>query len=167
MMKKLNFFKHETSIIDKKVSVGKGTKIWQWTHLSINSKIGKNCIIGQGCFIGKNVKIGNNCKIQNNVSIFDGVTIEDDVFVGPSTTFTNVKIPRSFINQKKNFLRTYVKKGVSIGANSTILCGIKLGQFSLIGAGSVVTNNVKDYSLVFGNPAKHYGIVNKKGLKKL
>ncbi len=111
--------------------------------------------------------MGNNCKIQNNVSIFDGVTIEDGVFIGPSTTFTNVKIPRSFINQKKKFIKTIVKKGVSIGANSTIICGIKLGQYSLIGAGSVVTKNVKDYNLVYGNPAKVNCLIDKKGKKRL
>ncbi len=137
-MKKNNYFKHASSIIDEKAQIGRGTKIWHWSHISSNSKIGINCTIGQGCFIGKNVKIGNNCKIQNNVSIFDGVTIEDDVFIGPSTTFTNIKFPRSFINQKKKFIKTIVKKGVSIGANSTILCGIKLGKYSLIGAGKLL-----------------------------
>ena len=166
-MKKNNYFLHETSIIDEGAKIGGGTKIWHWSHISSNSKIGKNCIIGQGCFIGKNVKIGNNCKIQNNVSIFDGVVIEDDVFIGPSTTFTNVKFPRSFINQKKKFIKTIIKKGVSIGANSTILCGIKLGNYSLIGAGSVVTKNVKDKSLVYGNPAEFRGKVNKKASEDL
>ncbi len=166
-MKKNDYFVHETSIIDEKVKIGKGTKIWHWCHISSNSKIGKNSTIGQGCFVGNNVIIGNNCKIQNNVSIFDGVTIEDGVFIGPSTTFTNVKIPRSFINQKKKFIKTIVKKGVSIGANSTIICGIKLGQYSLIGAGSVVTKNVKDYNLVYGNPAKVNCLIDKKGKKRL
>ncbi len=166
-MKKNNYFLHETSIIDEGAKIGGGTKIWHWSHISSNSKIGKNCIIGQGCFIGKNVKIGNNCKIQNNVSIFDGVVIEDDVFIGPSTTFTNVKFPRSFINQKKKFIKTIIKKGVSIGANSTVLCGIKLGNYSLIGAGSVVTKNVKDKSLVYGNPAEFRGKVNKKASEDL
>ena len=162
-----DFFVHQTSIIDRGVKIGKGTKIWHWSHVSSNSKIGKNSTLGQGCFVGNNVKIGNNCKIQNNVSIFDGVTIEDGVFVGPSTTCTNIKNPRSLINQKNKFIKTIVKKGVSIGANSTIICGIKLGEYSLIGAGSVVTKNVKKYNLVYGNPAEIKGLVDKKGKKKL
>lgn len=164
---KNDFFVHETSVIDEGVKIGKGTKIWHWSHVSNNSKIGKNSTLGQGCFIGNNVKIGNNCKIQNNVSIFDGVTIEDGVFVGPSTTFTNIKNPRSFINQKNKFIKTIVKKGVSIGANSTIVCGIKLGEYCLVGAGSVVTKNVKKYNLVYGNPAQVKGFVDKTGKKKL
>jgi len=162
-----DFFVHNTSIIDEGVKIGKGTKIWHWSHVSKNSKIGKNSTIGQGCFIGNNVKIGNNCKIQNHVSIFDGVILEDGVFIGPSTTFTNVKNPRSHINQKKKYIKTVVKKGVSIGANSTIVCGIKLDDFCFIGAGSVVTKNVKKYNLVYGNPARVKGLVDKKGKKKL
>ena len=166
-MKKKDFFVHKTSIVDEKVKIGKGSKIWHWSHISANSIVGKNSIIGQGCFVGNNVKIGNNCKIQNNVSIFDGVTIEDGVFIGPSATFTNVKTPRSFINQKEKFVKTLVKKGVTIGANSTIICGITLGEYSLIGAGSVVSKDVRKYNLVYGNPAKVKGLVDKKGKKKL
>ena len=145
---KEKFFIHETSIVDKNVKIGKKTKIWHWCHISKNSIIGKNCILGQNVFIGENVKIGNNVKIQNNVSIYKGVQIKDDVFIGPSVVFTNVKMPRSFINQKKNFLRTIIDKGSTIGANATLICGIKLGKYSLVGAGSVVTKNVKSFQRV-------------------
>jgi UDP-2-acetamido-3-amino-2,3-dideoxy-glucuronate N-acetyltransferase len=150
---KKNFFVHPTSIIDKNVKIGGGTKIWHWCHLSEGSTVGKNCILGQNVFIGKNVKIGNNVKIQNNVSIYTGVLVKDDVFIGPSVVFTNVKFPRSKINQKKNFLKTEVCKGATIGANATILCGIKIGKNSFVGAGSVVTKNIKSNFIVFGNPA--------------
>ena len=149
----MHYFKHETAVIDKPVEIGKRTKIWHFSHISTNAKIGKNVIIGQNVFIGKSVIIGNGCKIQNNVSIYDGVTLEDDVFVGPSVVFTNVKEPRANIEQKDNFLKTFVKKGATIGANSTIICGNTIGKNSFIGAGSVVTKNVKKDTLVFGNPA--------------
>ena len=158
---KENFFIHETSIIDKKVKIGKKTKIWHWCHISKNSIIGKNCTLGQNVFIGENVKIGNNVKIQNNVSVYKGVEIKDDVFVGPSVVFTNVKKPRSFKNQKRNVLKTVVEKGSTVGANSTLICGIKLGKYSLVGAGSVVTKSVKNYQSVFGNPARPQGNVKK------
>ena len=147
------YFVHSTSVIDEKVKIGSGSKIWHWCHLSKGSKIGKNCTIGQNVFIGENVKIGNNVKIQNNVSVYKGVMIESYVFVGPSVVFTNVIMPRSFINQKKKFTKTILKKGCSIGANSTILCGVKIGENSFIGAGSVVTKNIKKNALVYGNPA--------------
>ena len=162
---KNKFYIDDTSIIDQNVKIGKNTKIWHWTHISTGVSIGKNCNIGQNCFIGKNVKIGNNCKIQNNVSIFEGVELADDIFVGPSVTFTNVKNPRSFINQKKKFNKTKVKKGCTIGANATIVCGINLDQYSFVGAGSVVTKSVKKNEIVFGNPAKKQGDVYKKGKK--
>ncbi len=149
------YYIHKTSIIDGKVSIGDGTKIWHWCHVSKNVKIGKNCVLGQNVFIGENVQIGNNVKIQNNVSVYSGVNIKNDVFIGPSVVFTNVKYPRSLINQKKNFLNTVVEIGATIGANSTIICGIKIGKHSLIGAGSVVTRSVKNKSLVYGNPAIH------------
>ena len=157
------FFKHETAIIDKNCKIGKNTKIWHWSHISQNVIIGKNCILGQNVFIGKNVKIGDNVKIQNNVSIFTGVRIESDVFIGPSVVFTNVLIPRSFINQKKNFKKTIVKKGASIGANSTVICGNEIGKYSFIGAGSLITLNIKDYEFGYGFPYKKKGIVTKFG----
>ena len=159
---KKNFFIHQTSIIDNNVKIGSGTKIWHWCHLSEGSSVGKNCVLGQNVFIGKNVKIGNNVKIQNNVSVYAGVLVKDDVFIGPSVVFTNVKFPRSKLNQKKFFLKTVLCKGSTIGANSTILCGIRIGKNSLVGAGSVVTKNVKSNTIVYGNPASQKLILNKK-----
>ena len=149
------FYIHESSIVDKNVKIGKGSKIWHWCHISKNSKIGKDCVIGQNVFIGENVAIGDNVKIQNNVSVYSGVTIKNNVFIGPSVVFTNVKFPRSSINQKKNFQKTIIEKGATIGANSTIICRVKIGKDSFVGAGSVVTKNIKNKSLVYGNPATH------------
>ena len=154
---------NETSQVDKNVSIGKNTKIWHWTHISSGSVIGENCTIGQNVFIGNNVKIGNGVKIQNNVSIFSGVEIEDEVFCGPSVVFTNVINPRSFIERKKEFKLTKICKGASIGANSTIICGIIINKYSFIGAGSVVTKNVKKFEKIYGNPAVHRGWVTIEG----
>ena len=162
MKKSKNYFVHKSSIIDKGAKIGKATKIWHWCHISKKSVIGKKCVLGQNVYVGENVKIGNNVKIQNNVSLFDGVVIEDDVFIGPSVTFTNVINPRAFINRKTSFKKTIVKKGCSIGANSTIICGVKLDSYSFIGAGSVVTKNVDKYSLVKGNPANFFKKISKK-----
>ena len=150
----MNYFVHDTSIIDKNVKIGNGTKIWHFSHISENVIIGKNVNIGQNVFIGKNIVIGNNCKIQNNVSVYEGVTLEDNVFVGPSVVFTNVNMPRANINQKDNFLKTLVMKGASIGANSTIICGNTLEENCFIGAGSLVTKSVKKNTMVFGVPAR-------------
>lgn len=152
---KKKYFVHSSSIIDDKVKIGPGTKIWHWCHLSKNSKIGINCVIGQNVFIGENVKIGNNVKIQNNVSVYSGVILKDNVFIGPSVVFTNVKFPRSTINQKKKFKNTLIENGATIGANSTIVCGTKIGKDSFVGAGSVVTKNVKKKTMVYGNPARY------------
>ena len=160
-----DFFIHPSSIVDKNSIIGNNTKIWHWSHISKYSKIGENCTIGQNVFIGEGVKIGNNVKIQNNVSVFSGVEIEDHVFCGPSVVFTNVKNPRSFIPRRKKYEYTVVKTHSSIGANSTIICGTSLGIYSFIGAGSVVTRNVGDYSMVIGNPAKHISWVSKSGFK--
>ena len=159
---KNSFFVHPTSVVDKKVKIGINSKIWHWCHISQGSSLGKNCILGQNVFIGENVKIGNNVKIQNNVSVYTGVTIKDDVFVGPSVVFTNVKFPRSKLNQKKNFSKTKICKGSTIGANSTIVCGIEIGEGSFVGAGSVVTKNVKKNIIVYGNPASQKSIIRKK-----
>ena len=150
----MKYFKHVTAIIDEPANIGDGTKIWHFSHVSEKAKIGKNVIIGQNVFIGKGVIIGNGCKIQNNVSIYEGVTLEDHVFVGPSVVFTNVNMPRANIEQKHNFLKTLVKKGASIGANSTIICGNILEENCFIGAGSLVTKSVKAKTMVFGSPAK-------------
>ena len=154
---------HPSSIVDEGVVIGNGTRIWHFCHLMPGSSIGNNCIVGQNVYIDKNVLIGNGVKIQNNVSVYDGVTIEDDVFLGPSVVFTNVINPRSFIERKNEFRKTVIKKGVTIGANATILCGIEVGSYALIGAGSVVINNVPAFALVVGNPARQTGWVSING----
>ena len=156
---------HKTAIIDDNTMISPTTKIWHFSHISKNAKIGDNCVLGQNVFVGKNVHIGNNVKIQNNVSIYEGVEIEDDVFCGPSCVFTNVKNPRSAVNRRGEYSPTKISKGVSIGANATIICGNSIGKYSLIGAGTVITKDVPDFALVFGNPGKIIGWVNKKGMK--
>lgn len=163
MTKPSNFCIHETAIIDPQVTIGKGSKIWHFSHLLGNTNIGENCVIGQNVMIGPDVQIGNNCKIQNNVSIYKGVTLEQDVFIGPSAVFTNVQTPRAFIERKTEFHETLVSQGASIGANATILCGIRLGAYCLIGAGAVVTKSVKPHALMVGNPARHAGWVSHAG----
>ena len=152
-------FIHSSSIIDDPVKIGEGTKIWHFSHILKNTEIGMNCIIGQNCMIGPDVKIGNGCKIQNNVSIFKGVELEDDVFCGPSMVFTNVINPRAFVEKKHEFKKTLVKKGVTIGANATIVCGHTIGEYAMIGAGAVVTKDVHAYALMTGVPAKQVGWV--------
>lgn len=164
-MKKNTSFIHSSSIIDDDVEVGSGSKIWHWCHISKNATIGKNCILGQNTFVGPNVQIGDNCKIQNNVSIYEGLIISNNVFIGPSVVFTNVINPRALIERKQEFKKTIVNEGVSIGANSTIVCGIELGKFSFIGAASVVTKSVSNFSLVYGNPAIHKGWISRAGIK--
>lgn len=161
----MNNFVHETSIVDENVSIGDGTNIWHWCHLSKNCIIGKNCTLGQNIFIAEGVTIGDNVKIQNNVSIFSGVILEDNVFLGPSMVFTNVINPRSFISKKSEYKATIVRKGASIGANATIICGNTIGKYSFVGAGSVVTKDVKDFSLMLGNPAIQKGWIDMEGEK--
>ena len=165
MNKISKYFVHESSYIDMPCQIGEGTKIWHFCHVMKNSEIGKNCNIGQNVVISPNVFIGNNVKIQNNVSVYTGVTLDDDVFLGPSMVFTNVINPRSSVNRRSEYMPTIVKKGASIGANATIICGNNIGEFSFIGAGAVVTKAVKAYALVVGNPAKQIGWVSEFGHK--
>ncbi len=162
----MHYFLHKTSESDTEHSnIGEDTKIWHWSHISEGVKIGKNCILGQNVFVGKNVKIGDNCKIQNNVSIFEGVELGDKVFCGPSVVFTNVINPRSEFDKKNQFKKTIIKNGVSIGANSTIVCGNEIGEYAMIGASSLVTKDIQPYSLSYGSPAKHLAWVSKFGEK--
>ena len=162
---KNEFYVHESSYVDKDVSIGDHTKIWHFSHIQTGSTIGDNCSIGQNVNIGNNVTIGNGVKIQNNVSVYEGVELEDFVFCGPSMVFTNIKVPRSEFPQrgKEFYAKTLVKKSASIGANATIVCGVTIGEYALIGSGSVVTKDVPPYSLVVGNPGRIIGTVDKKG----
>jgi UDP-2-acetamido-3-amino-2,3-dideoxy-glucuronate N-acetyltransferase len=156
-LKSNKYFVHITSVIDSNVCIGSGTKIWLFCHVLPGSKIGSNCNIGQNVVIGPNAIIGNNCKIQNNVSVYEGVTLEDDVFCGPSMVFTNVINPRAAIPRKDSYQKTLVKKGATLGANCTIVCGITIGTYAFIGAGTVVTENVPDFALMVGIPARQVG----------
>jgi UDP-2-acetamido-3-amino-2,3-dideoxy-glucuronate N-acetyltransferase len=164
-MPNTNFFVHPSAIIDADVKIGVNTKIWHFCHLSEGAVIGENCTLGQNVFVGKNVKIGNGVKIQNNVSIFEGVEIKDEVFIGPAVVFTNILNPRAFIDRKREFLKTIIHKGASIGANTTVVCGNEIGKYALIGAGSVITKNIAAYELWYGNPAVKKGMVDKQGMK--
>jgi len=154
-----NYFIHESSYIDDNVKIGSNTKIWHFCHLLSNTTIGENCSFGQNCVIGPKVTIGSGVKVQNNVSIYEGVEIEDDVFLGPSMVFTNVINPRAFIQRKEEFKKTLLKKGCSIGANATIVCGVTIGEYALIGSGAVVTKDVKPFALMVGVPARQIGWV--------
>ena len=155
----MSFFSHETAIVDENVTIGEGTKIWHFSHILSGTTIGKNCSFGQNCVVGGDVTIGNGVKVQNNVSIYKGVEVEDDVFLGPSMVFTNVINPRAFIQRKDEFKPTLLKKGCSIGANATIVCGVTIGEYALIGSGAVVNRDVKPYALMVGVPAKQIGWV--------
>lgn len=154
---------HPTAIIDPDCQIGDGTKIWHFSHLMSHCKIGKNCNLGQNVFVAEGVTIGDHVKVQNNVSIYAGVEVEDDVFLGPSMVFTNVLNPRSFIERKSEFKKTIVRKGATIGANATIVCGNSIGRYALVGAGAVVTKPVPDYALMVGNPAVQIGWVSECG----
>lgn len=158
-----DYFAHETAVIDEGCYIGKGTKIWHFSHIMSNSKIGENCNIGQNVVVSPRVILGKNVKVQNNVSIYSGVICEDDVFLGPSMVFTNVINPRSAIIRKDEYQETLVKKGASIGANATIICGNEIGKYALIGAGAVVTKPVLPYALVVGNPSKQIGWISEYG----
>ena len=158
-------FIHPTSLVDDKSTIGSGVKIWHFSHIMKDVIIGNDSIIGQNSFIASNVKIGKNCKIQNNVSLYDGVICQDDVFIGPSAVFTNVINPRSFIERKDEFKSTVIHKGSSIGANSTIICGNNIGQYALVGAGSVVNRDILDFEVVVGNPCRNIGWISIEGEK--
>jgi UDP-2-acetamido-3-amino-2,3-dideoxy-glucuronate N-acetyltransferase len=160
-----NYFAHETAVVDEGCTIGKGTKIWHFSHIMTGSQIGENCNIGQNVVVSPGVILGSNVKVQNNISIYTGVICEDDVFLGPSMVFTNVINPRSAIIRKDQYMKTIVEKGASIGANSTIVCGNRIGAFAFVGAGAVVTKDVKPYALVVGNPARQTGWISEFGHK--
>jgi len=153
------YFVHESSYIDSDVEIGRGTKIWHFCHLLPGTRIGERCVLGQNTMVGPDVSIGNNCKIQNNVSLYKGIQLEDDVFCGPSCVFTNVYNPRAFVERKDEFRNTLVKRGASIGANATIICGVTIGEYALIGAGAVVKQDVAAYAVMVGVPARRVGWV--------
>lgn len=159
----MGYFAHESSFVDDGVTIGDNTKIWHFCHILKGSNIGKNCSFGQNCVVGPNVRVGNGVKVQNNISIYEGVEIEDDVFLGPSMVFTNVINPRAFIVRRNEFKKTILKKGSSIGANATIVCGVTIGEYALIGSGAVVNKDVKSHALMVGVPAKQIGWVSVAG----
>ena len=152
----MNYWCHETAIVDAGARVGDGTRIWHWVHVCAGARIGEKCSLGQNVFVG-NVEIGNNVRIQNNVSVYDGVTLEDDVFCGPSMVFTNVINPRAHVPRKDEYRKTLVQKGATIGANATVVCGYTIGRYAMVGAGAVITGDVPDYALVVGIPARQLG----------
>lgn len=159
------YFVHSTAIVDPGSKIGKGTRIWHWCHIMSKVRIGKNCNIGENAFLESGVEIGNNVKIKNNVALYTGIVCEDDVFLGPNCVFTNVENPRSFIERKNEFKKTIIHRGATIGANATIVCGHDVGKYAFVGAGSVVTRSVPDYTMVVGNPARFYAYVCKCGYK--
>lgn len=157
------YYIHETAVVDSGAKIGAGSKVWHFSHVMATAEIGENCVLGQNVFLGNKVKLGNRVKVQNNVSVYQGVVCEDDVFLGPSMVFTNVLNPRSAIERKNEFKATVVKRGATIGANATIVCGITLGEYCLVGAGAVVTKDVKPFALVTGVPARQTGWVSRAG----
>ena len=162
----MEYFAHETAVIDEGAVIGKGSKIWHFSHVMPGSEMGENCNLGQNVVVSPGVKLGKNVKVQNNVSIYTGVICEDDVFLGPSMVFTNITNPRSAIIRRDQYARTLVKKGASIGANATVVCGNTIGEFALIGAGAVVTKDIKAFALVVGNPSKQIGWVSEYGHRR-
>ncbi|HTN46493.1 MAG TPA: DapH/DapD/GlmU-related protein [Flavipsychrobacter sp.] len=161
----MNYFADKTAVIDEGCSIGEGTKIWHFSHVMKGATIGRNCNIGQNVVISPSVVIGDNARIQNNVSVYEGVTCEEDVFLGPSMVFTNVINPRSAVSRKHEYMKTLVKRGATIGANATIVCGNTLGEYCFIGAGTVVTKDILPYALVVGNPARQTGWMSERGMK--
>ena len=159
----VSYFAHESSYVDANVNIGDDTKIWHFSHILSGSNIGENCSFGQNCVVGPKVNIGNGVKVQNNISIYEGVEVEDDVFLGPSMVFTNITNPRAFIVRREEFKKTIMKKGCSVGANATIVCGVTVGEYALIGSGTVVNKDVKPYALMVGVPARQIGWVSKAG----
>ena len=163
MLRVSGAFIHPSAIVDEGAAIGDGTKIWHFCHVLGNTRIGAGCTLGQNVMVGPNVTVGDGVSIQNNVSIFDGVTLEDDVFCGPSCVFTNIRAPRAFVNKRDEFAPTLVRRGASIGANATIICGVTIGRYAMIGAGAVVTRDVGDHALIVGNPARWLGWVSREG----
>jgi UDP-2-acetamido-3-amino-2,3-dideoxy-glucuronate N-acetyltransferase len=159
----LSYTVHPTAIVDDGAQIGEGSRVWHWVHISAGARIGRACSFGQNVFVGNEVVIGNNVKVQNNVSVYDAVTLEDDVFCGPSTVFTNVYNPRSAVIRKEEYRRTLVRRGATLGANSTIVCGTTIGQYAFVGAGAVVNQDVPDYALMVGVPARQIGWMSQHG----
>ena len=162
-MHEKEYYVHPTAVVDEGAKIGKGTKVWHFVHVMSKAEIGENCVLGQNVFVADNVKIGSNVKIQNNVSVYTGVIVEDDVFLGPSMVFTNVSNPRSVVNRHSQYETTLVKRGATIGANATIVCGVTLGEFCFIGAGAVITKDVPPYALMVGVPARQLGWMSEYG----
>ena len=161
----MDYTAHPSALIDEGAHIGAGSRIWHWVHICGGAKIGRDCSFGQNVFVGNRVVIGNNCKVQNNVSVYDNVTLEDDVFCGPSMVFTNVYNPRSAVSRKDEYRNTLVKRGATLGANCTIVCGVTIGQYAFVGAGAVVNHDVPDYALMVGVPARQIGWMSQHGEK--
>lgn len=159
----MSYFKHDSAIIDEGAIIGAGSRVWHWTHVSKGAVIGENCVLGQNVYVGSKAIIGKGVKVQNNVSIYDDVLIEDDVFCGPSMVFTNVNNPRAFIERKDEYRKTIIRKGASLGANCTVVCGVEIGEYAFIGAGAVITKDVKPYALIIGVPGAQIGWVSRAG----
>jgi UDP-2-acetamido-3-amino-2,3-dideoxy-glucuronate N-acetyltransferase len=165
MIQETGWSRHETAVVDEGASIGAGTKVWHFSHISAGAVIGENCSLGQNVYVANDVRIGDRCKIQNNVSVYDAVVLEDDVFCGPSMVFTNVYNPRAAVTRKDEYRQTLVRKGASLGANCTIVCGVTIGEYAFVGAGAVINRDVKPYALMVGVPARQVGWMNKAGVR--